>query len=201
MSSCRIAWPWSSVWWKRSSSMRMRLRDVLAALGEVGILVLHHARDDRDEAVEERRFPPEAAAVEHGAADELAEDVVAAGVAGQDAVADAERRGADVVGDAAEGDAFARRRGPARKAVSVSRSIAWRIGTKRSVSKLVRTPCITAAMRSRPMPVSMFRVGSGSSTPPSLRSNCWKTRFQTSQNRPQLHEGWQSGLRQPTSAP
>ncbi len=30
--------------------------DVLAPLGQVGILVLHHARDDRDEAVEERRF-------------------------------------------------------------------------------------------------------------------------------------------------
>jgi hypothetical protein len=50
----------------------------------------------------------EAAAVEHGAADEFAQDVVAAGVAGQHAVADAEHGGANVVGDAAEGDAFAR---------------------------------------------------------------------------------------------
>ncbi len=53
-------------------------------------------------------------------------------------------------------------------------------GWKMSMSKLFSTPCITRAMRSRPMPVSMFCMGRGGKEPSGLRSNCWKTRFQTS---------------------
>jgi len=47
----------------------------------------------------------------------------------------------------------------------------------------VGAPCMMAAMRSRPMPVSMFWDGRGTSSPPSRRSNCWSTRFQTSTKR------------------
>ena len=46
----------------------------------------------------------ERAAVADGAAEDAAEDIVAVGVAGLDAVGDGEREGADVVGDDAEGD-------------------------------------------------------------------------------------------------
>ena len=48
--------------------------------------------------------------------------------------------------------------------------------------KFVSTPCITAAVRSRPMPVSMFLLGSGRrlSGGSPTRLNCVKTRFQIS---------------------
>ena len=59
-----------------------------------------------DEVGEEGFFAGEAevAAVFDGAAEDAAEDVVAAVVAGEDAVGDGEGKGADVVGDHAEGD-------------------------------------------------------------------------------------------------
>ena len=57
-----------------------------------------------DELVEERLVKAERAAVAHGAAEDAAQDVVAVGVAGLDAVGDGEAERADVVGDDAEGD-------------------------------------------------------------------------------------------------
>ncbi len=45
------------------------------------------------------------------------------------------------------------------------------------------TPCITAAMRSRPAPVSTDGFGSGVSLPSAERSNCMNTRFQISTQR------------------
>ena len=42
------------------------------------------------------------------------------------------------------------------------------------------TPCMTAAMRSRPMPVSTDGLGRGGITPLSSRLNCMNTRFQIS---------------------
>ncbi len=56
-------------------------------------------------------------------------------------------------------------------------------GMKRSVSKLLRFPCRTAAIRSSPMPVSIEGAGSGRSAPASSRSNSMKTRFQSSRKR------------------
>ena len=48
--------------------------------------------------------------------------------------------------------------------------------------KFVATPCSTAAVRSKPMPVSMFLLGSGRrlSGGSPTRLNCVKTRFQIS---------------------
>ena len=54
------------------------------------------------------------------------------------------------------------------------------IGRKMSVSKTVDTPWRQAAVRSRPMPVSMFFLGRGSSWPGPTRLNWVKTRFQIS---------------------
>ena len=50
--------------------------------------------------------------------------------------------------------------------------------------KLESSPCMTAAMRSSPAPVSTDGLGSGVSVPSAERSNCMKTRFQISRNRP-----------------
>ena len=50
--------------------------------------------------------------------------------------------------------------------------------------KLSSSPCITAAMRSSPAPVSTDGLGSGVRVPSAERSNCMKTRFQISRNRP-----------------
>ena len=58
-----------------------------------------------------------------------------------------------------------------------------------------------AAMRSRPMPVSMFFFGSGANDPSSCPSYCVNTRFQYSRNRSQSQPGAQSGLPQPNSSP
>ena len=48
--------------------------------------------------------------------------------------------------------------------------------------KFVSTPCSTEAVRSKPMPVSMFLLGSGRRLlgGPPTRLNCVKTRFQIS---------------------
>ena len=59
-------------------------------------------------------------------------------------------------------------------------------GRNRSVWKLFVTPCSTAAMRSRPAPVSTDGLGSGTSVPSACRSNCMKTRFQISRKRSRL---------------
>ena len=57
-------------------------------------------------------------------------------------------------------------------------------GRKRSVWKLESSPCMIAAMRSRPAPVSTEGLGSGVSVPSAERSYCMKTRFQISRKRP-----------------
>ena len=57
-------------------------------------------------------------------------------------------------------------------------------GWKRSVWKLFDSPCMNAAMRSSPAPVSTDGLGSGTSVPSGCWSNCMKTRFQNSRNRP-----------------
>ncbi len=74
-------------------------------------------------------------------------------------------------------------------------------GANRSVSKTVTTPWVRAAMRSRPMPVSMLGRGSGVSDPPSSMSYWGKTRFQYSRKRSQSQPGAHSGRPQPTSGP
>ena len=82
---------------------------------------------------------------------------------------------------------FANVRVPAN---SASRSM---MGLRTSVAKLLSAPCTTIAMRSKPIPVSMFFCGSGSSTPPSRRSNCVNTRFQISAKRGESGSVCQSG--------
>ena len=54
-------------------------------------------------------------------------------------------------------------------------------------------------MRSRPMPVSMFRLGSGVSEPSAPRSYCMKTRFQNSRKRSVSSPGRSSS--EPNSGP
>ena len=58
-----------------------------------------------------------------------------------------------------------------------------------------------AAMRSSPMPVSMFFFGNGSRVPSSWPSYWVNTQFQYSRNRSQSQPGAQSGLPQPNSGP
>ena len=74
-------------------------------------------------------------------------------------------------------------------------------GAKRSVSKLLRTPSITAVIRSRPIPVSMHGAGSGVRTPGSGWSNSMKTRFQISSQRSPSHSGPQSSRPQEQGPP
>ena len=66
-------------------------------------------------------------------------------------------------------------------------------GAIRSVSKIVETPCLSAATLSSPMPVSMFFLGSGTSEASPCLSYCMKTRFQSSRNLSQSQPGSQSG--------
>jgi hypothetical protein len=76
------------------------------------------------------------------------------------------------------------------------------IGSNTSVSNGLSSPISTAAVRSSPMPVSMFCFGSEVSFGlpfSSLRSYCINTRFQISSQRPQSHAGPQSGLLHPVS--
>ena len=77
---------------------------VLLLRADFGEDVAHRAGEDVDELVEERLVETERAAVAHGAAQDAAQDVVAVGVAGLDAVGDGEAQRADVIGDDAEGD-------------------------------------------------------------------------------------------------
>ena len=80
------------------------LLDVVLLGAEFGEDVAHGFGQDGHQLVEERFVEAEGAAVADGAAEDAAQDVVAVGVAGLDAVGDGEAQRADVVGDDAEGD-------------------------------------------------------------------------------------------------
>ena len=55
-------------------------------------------------------------------------------------------------------------------------------GANKSVSKLLCFPCNTAAILSKPIPVSTHGFGSGLKVPSFERSNCAKTKFHISIN-------------------
>ena len=135
------------------------------------------------------------------AADQAAQHVAGALVAGADPVAHEHERAADVVGDHAQpdvglvGGGLLRRQVPVASCPSTvpapyvtpaSAAARSRTGRTSSISYRFSTPCSSSATRSRPMPVSMFGRGSGPRTRKSslLRtwsiSYCMKTRFQTS---------------------
>ena len=78
--------------------------DVLLLCANFGKDIAHRSGKNGDELVEERLVEAERAAVANGAAQDAAQDVVAVGVAGLDAVGNGEAQRADVVGDDAEGD-------------------------------------------------------------------------------------------------
>jgi hypothetical protein len=67
-------------------------------------------------------------------------------------------------------------------------------GTNWSVSKTDGTPCWMSAIRFRPMPVSMFRFGSGVRVFTGSCANCMKTRFQNSRKRSFSPPGRSSGV-------
>ena len=70
------------------------------------------------------------------------------------------------------------------------------------MSKIESTSWTSIAQRSRPIPVSMFCLGSGVSEPSTPRSNSMKTRFQNSMKRSQRSQfGPQSGSPHPCSGP
>ena len=75
------------------------LRHALFRLGQLRIGLAHRAREVLDDAVEERLLLAELVAVADRAADDPAQHVAAALVAGNDPVHDQERAGADVIGD------------------------------------------------------------------------------------------------------
>ena len=94
--------PFSIVSPKRSSSCFSTCATRFALAAQLGIGVTHHPIEVGDQPVEERRFLPELVAVADGPADDPAQHVAAAFAAGDHAVDDQERAGADVVGDHAQ---------------------------------------------------------------------------------------------------
>ena len=84
-------------------SLQGLLHDLLL-YADLGKDVTHVLRKHIHEFVEERFVEAERAAVTHGAAQDAAQNVVAVGVAGLDAVGNRKAQRADVVGDDAEGD-------------------------------------------------------------------------------------------------
>ena len=80
------------------------LGDIALLLAQILVLALIDRHDGVDDLIEERAIHAEELAVTRRAAQQAAQDVAAALVARQHAVADHEARGADVVGDDAQGD-------------------------------------------------------------------------------------------------
>ena len=78
---------------------RDRAEDLVPPLDEVRVRLAHDVDDDRRGLGQERLAPPEQPAVPDRAAEDLAQDVAAALVRGQDAVGDEERHRPRVVGD------------------------------------------------------------------------------------------------------
>ncbi len=152
--------------------------DPAHALGQFGIRLVHDFRDDGDELVEERLAAADLVGVEDGPAEQAADDVALLFRTGPDVFMDAESEGPDMVRHAADADAVGDGRGRTRR--PSESATAATIGLKISVSKTDPTPWRQAAARSRPMPVSMFFLGRGSSWPGPVRLNWVKTRFQIS---------------------
>src|SRR5690606_1329519 len=78
------------------------LADALLLLAQVRVVLGEHIDDDVRDLSEEGPVDADQAAVAHGAAQDAAQDVAAALVAGEDTVADQEGDGATVVGDDAQ---------------------------------------------------------------------------------------------------
>ena len=156
--------PWSSVRLKRSSSEPDRAEDGLPALDQLGIGAAHELDGPLGEALQERRLHAGRTAEAGRAADDAPQHVAAALVARQHAVRDEERHGAGVLRHHAQGDVHLRCR---RRYFAGELLAQLDQRLNRSVTKTEVTPCLRAAMRSRPMPVSMFCLGSGVSCPSS----------------------------------
>ena len=77
--------------------------DDFAALLQLGENVFHRVRQNIDELVKKRLVKPECTPVAHGAAQDAAQNVIAIGVPGLDAVGDGEAQRADMVADDAKG--------------------------------------------------------------------------------------------------
>ena len=137
--------------------------------------------DDRSERGQGRLATAEQPGVADRAPEDPAEDVAPTLIARIHAVGQQEAHGTRMIGQHAVGGAVF-----ARAIVWCPHQFADPIDQrrKRSEWKLSSSPCITAAMRSRPAPVSTDGLGSGVSVPSAERSNCMKTRFQISRNRP-----------------
>ena len=76
--------------------------DARDGLAQFGIGLLHQPGDDADELVEERPADAHLVAVQHGAAQEAADDIALLLVAGMHVLVHREGAGADVIGDAAQ---------------------------------------------------------------------------------------------------
>lgn len=166
------------------------LLDGETVLPEFGVGIAHQFDHGGNHVVDERSVDADQASVTGGAADQAAQHVALAVVGRQNAVRDHEADGADVVGND-----FQSQVALIVLTVSDAGDVAgfFMSGAKRSVSKSLRTPWISEARRSSPMPVSMFLRGSGLKLPSACRSYCVKTWFQISRKRSQSQPGWQSG--------
>ncbi len=143
--------------------------DAVGGFAEFGVGDAHLVADGVDHLVHEGLFLAEEAAVADAAAEDLAEDVAAAFVGGEDAVGDEEGGGAGVVGDDAErGCTLGVADG---LLLGCEAGEAGELGGARDergeeVGLVVRELALEdAAMRSRPMPVSMEGLGSGVRVP------------------------------------
>ena len=147
---------------------------------QLGVGVAHHLHGPLRQPREEALLDPEHAALVHRPAHDPAQDVPAVLVRGHHAVGQQEGGAAPVVGQDAQ-------RAGGRLVLPVARpdssSPSSTSGRSWSVSNTDSTPWRIAAMRSSPMPVSMFRLGSGVSEPSAPSSYCMKTRFQYSRKR------------------
>ena len=94
--------PASMVSRKLPSSFSMTPGDAVDGLAQLGIGMFHQSGDHADELVEKRLADAHLVAVQHGAAEQPADDVALFLVAGMDVFVDGEGAGADVIGDAAQ---------------------------------------------------------------------------------------------------
>ena len=148
------------------------------ALLELGVRLAHHLGDDRHDLRQERVAPAHLVGVEHGPTEQPTQDVALLLVPRADILVNAKRQGPRVVGHPPDADAggIIGLVGQAERVSDAGDDRLENIGAEdRGGALQAGRP-----RRSRPIPVSMFFFGNGSSCPGPTRLNCVKTRFQIS---------------------
>ncbi len=135
------------------------LLDERLVLDDLGIDRAHLLADGVEEALEEGTLDADETTMAYGTAQQATQDVATALVRGQDAVTDHEDDGAGMIRHDAQreiGELVAAVAATAQPFAHLDETM-----QQMSVSKFELTPCMIAAMRSRPRPVSMFFFSRG----------------------------------------